>query len=70
MNTTQNLNENQTDQFLRMAIQKKEKELAKTKLRIKKALAHQRKIYNFMYSKLSEQEKLQVDIWEKEKELI
>lgn len=70
MITTQMQNENQTDQFLRLAIEKKEQELAKTKLRIKKVLEHQRKIYNFMYSKLSEQEKLQVDIWEKEKELI
>lgn len=63
LNNTSDLN----DEHLRTIIEHDKKELAKAKLKTKRLLEHQDRIYNFMYSKLSEKDKMKVDKWKNEK---
>jgi hypothetical protein len=63
LNNTSDLN----GEHLRTIIEHDKKELAKAKLKTKRLLEHQDRIYNFMYSKLSEKDKMKVDKWKNEK---
>lgn len=63
MKTSENNTSNLNDEHLRIIIEHDKRELEKAKLKTKRLLQHQDRINNFMYSKLTEQDKMQVDKW-------